>query len=119
MWAGIRGAVVDERTGEPVVGATIVATGPSLQGSQTAIALQPDAAYEVHQLPAGVYEVSVYYGDSITRFRGVPVEAGRVTAFRVRIDSVGPREVVMRATPDVPCPDDTRGQSWHLIQASR
>ncbi|HEU4385284.1 MAG TPA: carboxypeptidase-like regulatory domain-containing protein, partial [Anaeromyxobacteraceae bacterium] len=54
----IIGVVTDASTGKPVAGALVVATGPNLQGEQTAIT-DETGNYRIGQLPAGDYKLAV------------------------------------------------------------
>ncbi|MEO8845714.1 MAG: carboxypeptidase-like regulatory domain-containing protein [Kofleriaceae bacterium] len=53
---------VTDLTEQPVVGCTVIVTGPNLDGTQTAIT-DEHGNYRVVGLPAGYYSVTFYYAD--------------------------------------------------------
>jgi len=71
----VRGVVKDKNTGEPAVGATVVATSPALQGEQVVIA-DETGAYYITSLPPGVYTLTVYYNDTTFSRNNVLVQVG-------------------------------------------
>ncbi|MEO7095475.1 MAG: carboxypeptidase-like regulatory domain-containing protein [Polyangiales bacterium] len=58
----IYGKVTDEQSGDPLVGVTVVVTGPQLAGSQTAIT-DETGFYKLSNLPTGYVLATFYYGD--------------------------------------------------------
>ncbi|HYD41994.1 MAG TPA: TonB-dependent receptor [Anaeromyxobacter sp.] len=54
----ISGAVADARTGKPVVGATVQAEGPGIEGNRTVLS-EAGGVFTVADLPAGTYTLSV------------------------------------------------------------
>ncbi|HTM22595.1 MAG TPA: TonB-dependent receptor, partial [Kofleriaceae bacterium] len=73
----IQGRVLDE-SGARLIGVTVVATSPALQGSQSAVT--DDAGrYRIAGLPPGSYLVTFYYADLQVERRGVTVPLGQVT----------------------------------------
>lgn len=71
--SGIHGRVLDASTGEPLPGATIVASDG--QRSYTAIAVE-DGGYDI-ALPAGRYTVTIYYADHVVDYPGIDVASDR------------------------------------------
>src|SRR5689334_16572821 len=58
----VRGRILDKKTKDPVFGATVVATGPALQGQQAEIT-DDSGGFTITNLPPGVYVLTVYYND--------------------------------------------------------
>ena len=74
LWGG----ACDAKTGEPLVGATIVVTSPTLQGEQAVIS-DEHGLFWVRDLPPGDhYAVTFYYAD-LTGEEPAQVFAGRPT----------------------------------------
>ena len=81
---GLRGQVRDTRTGESLVGVTVVASaGP---GSQTAIT-DEHGYYEIMGLEPASYVVTLYYVDSTVEHRDIVVSSSKVTPLFAKIDS--------------------------------
>ncbi len=74
----IRGIVKDAKTKEPLIGVTVVATSPSLQGTQSGVT-DENGAYLITTLPPGVYTVTYYYADATVNSNGVSVNANGTT----------------------------------------
>lgn len=82
---GLKGAVNDLKTGEYLVGVTIVAsTAAGL--SQTVIS-DERGTYELTNLMPGTYTVTMYYDRSTIEHADVIVASGRVTSLDAKIDS--------------------------------
>ncbi len=97
------GKVVDEASGSPVSGVTVIATGP--QGDQAALT-EADGSYQLAALPLGEYVVQFFAPDATesVNVMGVVVAAGQT----VRVDGminaqVAPSEtmVITRRAPSV------------------
>jgi hypothetical protein len=58
----VRGIIRDAQTGTPVVGATVLITGPLLSGSRCVIS-DENGQYEVDDVPVGVCQIDYYYDD--------------------------------------------------------
>lgn len=58
-----------EYDGTPLAGATVVATSPALQGSQSSIT-DENGCYFITDLPLGQYDITVYYVDSTATASG-------------------------------------------------
>jgi len=81
----IAGTLRDKQTGDPVVGATVVALSPALQGEQVVIS-GDTGLYEIVGLPAGRYTLTIYYNDYIFHRSYVPVVNRNTTRRDIRLD---------------------------------
>jgi outer membrane receptor protein involved in Fe transport len=81
----VRGIVKDSNTGEALVGVTVVATSPSLQGTQSAIT-DENGLYLITTLPPGVYQISFFYADATVNSTGVAVSANGTTTNNQKIN---------------------------------
>src|SRR4051812_36912692 len=81
-----RGVVRDKATGEAAVGATVVATSPSLQGEQVVIT-GGDGEYFITALPPGLYILTVYYNDATFSRGNVLIQVGKEAVVNVTVDS--------------------------------
>ena len=86
----LRGQVRDKKTGEILVGVTVVASAED--SSHTAIT-DENGWFEIAPLPASTYTVTLYYADVTVEHRDVAVAAGRVTPLYGKLDST-PRLVI-------------------------
>jgi outer membrane receptor protein involved in Fe transport len=82
----VRGGVKDQASGEPVIGATVVASGPALQGTQATIT-DEGGQYFIANLPPGVYQVVVYYADAQFSRTNVLVQLGKVGVVNININT--------------------------------
>jgi hypothetical protein len=82
----IRGAIRDKATGEAAVGATVVATSPSLQGEQVVIT-EEGGQYFITSLPPGLYVLTVYYNDATFSRGNVIIQVGKEAVVNVTVDS--------------------------------
>jgi len=82
----VRGLVEDKANGEVVIGATVVASGPALQGTQASIT-DETGQYSIANLPPGTYQVVVYYADSKFSRTNVLIQLGKVAKVNIQIDS--------------------------------
>ncbi|HEY8145614.1 MAG TPA: VIT domain-containing protein [Kofleriaceae bacterium] len=82
----IIGQVIDQKTGEAIPGATLVATSPALQGTQTAIS-DETGRYVIANLPPGRYAIIVYYADQTIQRTAIVVRRARTTSVAFRIDT--------------------------------
>jgi len=73
----MRGQVRDRSTGDAVVGATVVASGPALQGTQ-ATSTDETGSYAVPNLPPGTYQIDVYHADARFSRTNVLIQLGKV-----------------------------------------
>jgi len=102
----VQGVVADTRTGEKLPGVTVVATSPSLQGSQTAIT-DEQGHYQLPDLPPGQYQVTFYYADRTLQRSGVAVGVGKTTSVFQRIDQQAGGGEVIRISGSAPTIDPT------------
>ena len=82
----IRGVIRDKANGEPAVGATVVATSPSLQGEQVVIT-EDGGQYFITALPPGQYVLTVYYNDATFSRGNVVIQVGKEAVVNVTVDS--------------------------------
>ena len=82
----LRGVVKDKGTNEPAVGATVVATSPSLQGEQVVIT-DETGQYFITSLPAGAYTLTVYYNDATYARSNVLVQVGKEAVINITVNS--------------------------------
>jgi hypothetical protein len=105
---GLRGVIRDKATGEPAVGATVVATSPSLQGEQVAIT-EADGQYFITSLPAGIYVLTVYYSDATFSRSNVFIQVGKQAVVNVTVDTAAssdkPKGEVITITGTAPIVD--------------
>jgi outer membrane receptor protein involved in Fe transport len=82
----VRGQLKDQATGEPAVGATVVATSPALQGEQVVLA-DESGLYFLTSLPPGSYTLTVYYNDGTFTRGNVLVQVGKEAVVNITVDS--------------------------------
>jgi outer membrane receptor protein involved in Fe transport len=82
----LRGIIKDKATNEAAVGATVVATSPSLVGEQVVIT-DGDGQYFVTSLPPGVYTLTIYYNDKPFSRGNVLIQVGKEVVVNVTVDS--------------------------------
>ncbi len=82
----VRGQIKDKDTGEAVIGATVVATSPVLQGSQANIT-DDGGGYFLPNLPPGMYIVTVYYMDAEFARDNVLVQLGKTAKVNIQVSS--------------------------------
>src|SRR5262245_60160256 len=70
------GLITDQANGQAVAGATVVATSPSLQGTQAEMT-DEQGEYLLGNLPPGIYSITVYYGEGQTTRNNVLVQLGK------------------------------------------
>ncbi|MDQ3333554.1 MAG: carboxypeptidase-like regulatory domain-containing protein [Myxococcota bacterium] len=88
----LRGQIRDVKTGELLIGVTVVAT----IGTDSSVAITDENGwYEIAPLPEGTYTVTLYYAESAVEHAGVAVAARRVTPLFGKIDSAPNGEVIM------------------------
>jgi hypothetical protein len=81
----IQGVVTDKSNGEPLMAVTVVATSPSMQGSQAAIT-DESGQYKISNLAPGTYQVTVYFAELAVR-RTVDVAANKTTPGYLALDT--------------------------------
>jgi hypothetical protein len=97
----VRGEVRDRASGEVIVGATVVASGPALQGTQASIT-DGTGQYYIANLPPGTYEIAIYNEDARFSRTNVLIQLGKVAKVNVAIDaqaSAGETIVIRGRTP--------------------
>jgi outer membrane receptor protein involved in Fe transport len=82
----VRGLVRDGANGEAIIGATVVASGPALQGTQASIT-DETGQYFISNLPPGTYQVVIYYADIQFSRSNVLIQLGKVAKVNISIDS--------------------------------
>jgi outer membrane receptor protein involved in Fe transport len=82
----VRGQVRDQANGEPVIGATVVASGPALQGTQATIT-DETGQYNVSNLPPGTYQIVIYYADAQFSRTNVLIQLGKVAKVNININT--------------------------------
>jgi outer membrane receptor protein involved in Fe transport len=97
----IFGHVVDQGSGQPVAGVTVIATGP--QGDQAGLT-EADGSYQLAVIPVGEYQVQFFAPDSTTPtvVPGVLISAGQTIKVDGRVNgSMTPSEtmVITRRAP--------------------
>src|SRR4051794_4225222 len=95
----LRGVLKDKSTGEPAIGATVVATSPALVGEQVVIT-DETGQYFINSLPPGLYTLTIYYNNQPFSRPNVLVQLGKEAVVNVTVDSAvaagkaGPGEVI-------------------------
>jgi hypothetical protein len=82
----LRGVLKDKATGEVAVGATVVATSPSLVGEQVVIT-DDNGQYFINSLPPGVYTLTIYFNDKPFSRGNVLISVGKESVVNVTVDS--------------------------------
>lgn len=81
----IQGRVLNEETGQPLAGVTVVVSGPALQAEQ-AESTDAGGRYTVTQIPVGSdYVVRFYFNDVIVERPGVRLSQGQALNINVRM----------------------------------
>ncbi|HUI66313.1 MAG TPA: carboxypeptidase-like regulatory domain-containing protein, partial [Bacteroidota bacterium] len=101
----MKGRVLDNETGEPLVGALIV-----IQSTSMGAATDLDGKYYVPNIPAGTYTVRISYlgYGAITREVTIQADATAEHVFRLKAEAVQGQEVVVTA--------QARGQNMAINQ---
>lgn len=95
----LRGVLKDKSTGEPAIGATVVATSPALVGEQVVIT-DETGQYFINSLPPGLYTLTIYYNNQPFSRPNVLVQLGKEAVVNVTVDSAvsagkaGPGEII-------------------------
>jgi hypothetical protein len=88
----IQGVIKDAATGEPLIGVTIVITGPGQ--SEPAIS-DETGFYRVSSLTPGDYLATFYYNDIVVERRHIAVGVGTTTPVFVQLDSDASPTIVL------------------------
>ena len=93
----IRGVVRNAKTSEPLVGATVIATSPALQGNQSAVT-DDNGEYLLTALPPGTYTVTTFYAEARIEQLGIAVRANVVVTSHASIkpEAMGAEPVIVR-----------------------
>lgn len=90
----VKGVISDQEAGGGVAGATVVISGPALQGTQAEIT-DSSGTYYLANLPPGVYLVTVYYGDATFERPNALVRLGKTAQINIPINlKAGQGEVI-------------------------
>src|SRR4029453_2756975 len=81
----VRGLVKDSGNGETVIGATVVASGPALQGTQATIT-DESGQYFIANLPPGLSQVVIYYAAAQFSRTNVLIQLGKVAVVNININ---------------------------------
>ncbi len=82
----VRGQIRDQASGEAVIGATVVASGPAMQGTQATIT-DETGQYTVANLPPGTYQIVIYYADAQFSRTNVLIQLGKVAKVNIGINT--------------------------------
>ena len=102
----IQGLVTDGKTGEVIAGVTIIATSPSLQGTQTAIT-DEKGVYKIDNLPPGNYLITFYYADITVERTNVNVGIERTTPVYQKLNQDAAKGEVVKIVDTAPTIDPT------------
>ena len=81
----VKGVITDKDTGNAVAGATVVISGPSLQGTQAEIT-DASGNYQLSALPPGNYLITVYYANAQFERPNVLIRLGKTGQVNVKIN---------------------------------
>jgi hypothetical protein len=82
----VRGVIRDSATNDVVIGATVVITGPALQGQQAEIT-DENGSYVIQNLPPGTYVLTVFYNDAQFDRPNVLIQVGKQVVVNVTINT--------------------------------
>ncbi|MEO8846477.1 MAG: carboxypeptidase regulatory-like domain-containing protein [Kofleriaceae bacterium] len=109
----VQGVVSDKKTGQPLAGVTVIATGNKLAGTQTAIS--DDKGFYTIDVPAGTYTLSYYYGDVTLEHANVAVRDGKATPVYQKMDQSHAGGEVIKITSSAPMIDQTSTTSGIVV----
>jgi hypothetical protein len=104
--------VTDSKSGEKLAGVTVIVTGPSLSGAQTAIT-DENGQYSIGNLPQGTYLTTYYYADLTIERSGIEVQKNRVTRAYQKINPAQAGGEVIRIVGRAPTIDPTSTRGHH------
>jgi hypothetical protein len=93
----VRGVIKDKATGDAVIGATVVISGPALQGQQAEIT-DENGVYVINNLPPGTYVLTVFYNEAQFDRPNVLIQVGKQVVVNVSIntaEAVGGETIVV------------------------
>ena len=102
----VTGVVTDQATGEKLPGVTVVVTGPSVAGAETAIT-DEQGRYHFHRIPPGTYNVTYYYADVTAQRSNVAVATGKSTAVDLKVQQGASGGETIMITGRTPMIDQT------------
>ena len=80
----LNGTIKDKASGEAAIGATVVATGPALQGESVVIT-DENGKFGM-EVPAGTYTLTVYYNNAPFTRSGIVVKKDKATQIAMKVD---------------------------------
>lgn len=80
----VKGIILDDDTGNPVAGATVVVSGENLQGTQAEIT-DSSGTYYIANLPPGNYLITVYYANVQFERPDVVIRLGKTAQVNIPI----------------------------------
>ena len=111
----LRGVVLDQKSGDKLPGVTVIATSPSMQGSQTAIT-GDDGSYAISNLPAGTYQVTFYYADATVEKNGLKIAANQNANVTMRINTGSAGGELLQVRGSAPTIDPTATRAGITIE---
>jgi len=81
----LRGIIKDKSSGDPALGATVVATSPALVGEQVVLT-EADGTYFISALPPGLYTLTIYYENKTFSRGNVLIQLGKEAVVNVTVD---------------------------------
>lgn len=102
----ISGVVTDDRSGEPLVGVTVIASGGRIQGTQAAIT-DEQGRYKISNLPVGYVTATFYYADLMLERTNVVVSSLDPTLLDQRLATARVVPLERDLIVDIPGPGRT------------
>jgi hypothetical protein len=96
----VRGVVRDPATGEALIGVTVVASSPALQGIQAAIT-DERGEYRLPGLPPGDYTLTAYYGEVQVARPGIRMQLGQIMTVNLQVTTAGGEVVTIEGRTPV------------------
>lgn len=109
----VKGIITDQG-GAPVVGATVVFSGPALQGTQAQIT-DDSGSYIVANLPPGTYLMTVYYLDAQFARSNVLIQLGKTAQVNLPIDTNAGKGTTIRIEGRAPIIDQGSTKTGRTI----
>ncbi len=113
----VRGLIIDKPTGEPAIGATVVATSPDLQGQRTEMT-DESGTYYFPNLPPGTYLITVHYLDARVERTNVLVQLGQVSKVNVTIDTAAAKGETIKIEGRAPLIDQQSTKNAKVIDSN-
>lgn len=105
--AVLTGVVRDAKTGDAIEGAAVIITGEKLQGERS-MTTDETGFYRVPNLPAGTYEVTVYYLETKRREK-IELRAGATSQLNFKLRPVEEETVIEVYSPPVDTSSSSTG----------